>query len=365
MKNVAVFFGGVSVEHDISVITGVLTLNSLKRNSFIPVPVYIDGNGEWFTGEKLFDVENYKGDRLKKLKRVSLIAGNPSLFEVRKNGKLKKLCVLSCAINCLHGERGEDGSLAGLVNLCALPLASPEMLASSVAIDKSATKIFLKGLNVKTLPCIPVSGIADYEKVEKELGYPVIVKPARLGSSIGISCARDTEELREAVRLALRYGEEAIIEPKLGDFTEINCAVYSGAKGPVVSECERPVTSGDLLSFDDKYSGGAREFPAKIPKAVSDKIKKTAIKIFHALKVKGIIRIDFFVADGEVIVNEINTVPGSLAYYLFAKSLTEFSDILAEEIRIAEKNFAKEQTFRKKYPSAVLNIKGCKSSKRL
>ena len=273
MKNVAVFFGGQSIEHEISVITGTLTLNSVDGERYNAIPVYVDHDGKWWTGEILKDIDKYKALNLKKLKMVTLLSGDNSLYVV-KGKRLKALGVVACAINCMHGERGEDGSLAGVLALSKIPIASTSIFSSALSMSKSFSKIALKGLGVKTLPYCLASSMGDAEKIEKELGYPVIVKPDNGGSSIGISVARNRRELEKGVSVALRYGAKAIVEPLLEDFIEINCACYRSGQKLVVSECEKPLSRGDILSFEDKYTDGKREFPADIDVKVAEKIKK-------------------------------------------------------------------------------------------
>ena len=362
MKNIAIFFGGESVEHDVSIITGVLTLNSLDKEKYNPFPVYVAKNGIWYTGEKLFDIENYKEIDYKKLKTITLTCGSPVFYEVKGGKKLKPIFTVSCAVNCMHGERGEDGALSGLLSMCKIPIASPGIIPSAICIDKRISKILLKGLAVKTPPAVRIKkGI-----LPKGMTFPVVVKPNKLGSSIGISVANDNKELKSAVNLALRYGDEVIAEEKLADFIEINCAAYVDKDGNVVvSECEKPIGKNDLLTFADKYTGGEREYPANIDAKISDKIKWITEKVYSALNMKGIIRIDYFVKGDEVMVNEINTVPGSLAYYFFCDTIKEFGKLLEEQVEIAERNFAKENTFIKTYDSKVLFIEGAKGSKRL
>ncbi len=365
MKNVAVFFGGVSVEHDVSVITGVLTVNSLDKTLFSPVPVYVDGDGLWYSGDELKDIDNYKNLNLKKLMRVTLCPGDGTLYRIRKN-KLIPLCTLAAVINCMHGERGEDGSLAGLVNMCGVPFASPSVAASSVGMDKAVTKRFLKGMGVKTLPCAVIKKLSDCAEAAKKIGFPLIVKPACLGSSIGISRADNMEELEQAVHFAFRFGDKAVAEKLLSGFTEINCAAYASVSGGiVVSECERPVGAGEILSFEDKYTSGKREFPADIDDKVSDKIRAVTERIYRELDCVGPVRADFMLSDGQVYLNEINTVPGSLSYYLFCNTLKDFSKILTQTIAVAEKKFAVQSTLQKTFKSSVLNLGGAKSSKRL
>lgn len=365
MKNVAIFFGGVSVEHDVSIITGVLTLNTIDKERYNPIPVYIK-DGHWYTGEELFDVENYKNLDLAKLKEVTLTAGTQVLYHKKKNGKLKEICAIAVAVNCMHGERGEDGSLSGCLRMLGIPLASPSVMASSIGMDKQATKIFLKGMGVKTLGGICTGEFEEGLKYAKKQGYPLMVKPYKLGSSIGVRKAHNEKELRSAFLNALKYGDKAVIEPLLSNFIEINCSAYCGIDGEIkVSECERPIGKDEVLTFEDKYSNGNREFPAKISKETSDKIKEITKKVYEQIACNGIIRIDYFVTETELILNEINTVPGSLAYYLFCDTLGEFKGILNSLIERAERDFAREQTFIKKFPSTILNISGVKSAKRL
>lgn len=364
MKTIAVFFGGMSVEHDVSVITGVLTLNSINKILYDPVPVYVDYDGLWYTGQELFDIDYYKNPDFRKLKRVTLVSGCPKLYTL-KGKRIKELGVVSVAINCMHGERGEDGSLSGTLKMCGIPLASPGTLPSAVSMDKHLTKTVLKGLGVKTLSCV-LAESSNISVIEEKIGYPVIVKPACLGSSIGIKKAENRKELEDAVAYAKRFGEKVIAEKCLTDFVEINCAVLKRADGKIkVSDCERPIGKNSILTFEDKYSSGKREFPANIPSEVSDKIKKISERVYIELGFTGAIRIDYMVSGKNVYLNEINSVPGSLAYYLFCDTLKEFSKMITDMIRLAEKNFAIESSLVKKYSSSVLNISGSKGAKRL
>lgn len=365
MKNIAVFFGGQSVEHDISVITGVMTVNSLNREKYNAIPIFVDIKGEWYTGENLKDLDNYKKLEYKKLDKVTFLGGDNRLYKI-KGKKIKPLCSIAVCVNCMHGERGEDGSLAGYLNMCGIPLASPPLTPSAVCMDKALTKNLLKSFKIKTLVGVLVNNIDQIDQVNSQISFPVIVKPNRLGSSIGISRANDLDELIGAVNYALKFGEEALIEPCLENFTEINCAVYALSDGDIkVSECERPVGRTEILTFTDKYQSGKRVFPADIDKKLSDKIKEISKKIYINFSFKGVVRIDFFIVNGQVLVNEINTVPGSLAYYLFSDTLKGLSNMLDQLIATAEKDYAKSLTVQKSYNSGILAISGGKGAKRL
>ncbi len=365
MKVVAVFFGGVSVEHDVSLITGTLTLNSIDKQKFIPFPVYVHNDGIWYTGKELFDLDEYKNLDFKKLTRVAILGGKNEIFAIKGKG-IKKLHNISVAINCMHGERGEDGCLSGLLSMCDIPTLSPSVLPSSVCMDKEFTKIFLKGIGVSCLDCILAKKQEDVLMVEEKFSYPVIIKPNKLGSSVGVSVARNRKEAMEGVRYALTFGESAVIEKCLDNFVEINCAAYLDKDGKViVSECERPVGRTKILTFEDKYQGGERQFPAKINKSLSDKIKGITEKIYLSLGARGIIRIDYFVVGSEVLVNEINTVPGSLGYYFFTNTIKGFKEILTDMIALCEREYAKSTTFVKEYKTDILSGCGSKGSKQL
>lgn len=365
MQNIAVFFGGQSVEHDVSVITGVLTLNSIDKSSYNPVPVYVDKAGVWWSGGELFDLDGYKSLDFKKLTPVLVKSGDNVLYAVKGKGKkLKSLYAISCAVNCMHGERGEDGSLAGLLAMSSIPLASPQVAASAVCMNKTLTKVFLKGLKIDCLKSVTLKSPAEYRLAEKALGYPVIVKPECGGSSIGVKKATDAKELEEAIAFALRYGERAIVEPCLANFTEINCACYRQSDGkPRASACEQPVGRSELLTFNDKYVGGNRVFPAQISDKLAQKIKNTTLRIYEGLQMDGVIRIDYFIADDKVYVNEINTVPGSLAYYLFCDTLKGFSKLLDDMLTLAKKRAAADGTVQKSYSSGLLTFGGSKGAK--
>ena len=363
MKNIIVLFGGESVERDVSIITGLLTLNSIDKDKFNPVPIYISASGEWFTGASLIDIETYKELDETKFKKVTLIAGQNKLYVV-KGKRLKEFLTVSCAINCCHGGDGENGSLIGELNLHKIPFVSPAVMPSAIAMDKEITKFILRGIGVKVLPCKTVKDFSDIDKLKVQ--FPVIVKPAKLGSSVGINVAEDESQLELAISNALRYDEKVIIEPRLSGFTEINCACYKSDTGFKVSECEKPIGKTEVLSFEDKYKAGKRQFPARISQDLSNKIKRLTCKIYQKLGFSGVIRIDYFVdSKGEVYVNEINSVPGSMAYYLFCENLSEFSVMLTEMIAQAEKEYSEKSTLIKKFSTSLLAIKGAKGAKRL
>ena len=352
-----------------------LTLNSLDAENFSAIPIYISSNGIWYTGSELFDISFYKTKNLKKLKRVTLLNGDTGLYEVRKN-KLKLIYNLDCVINCTHGVNGEDGTLTGIANGSNIAYVGADFFGASLSMDKDFTKIVLKGLGVNFIPhttCVKGRFYANRNNVIsnilKEFSLPVIIKPARLGSSVGISVATDKKTLTEGLINAFNYDEKVIIEPYKKDIIEINSAVYSAGGKIVVSECEEAIKSSEILSFKDKYEGGGLEtvenkkFPANLPVEVSDKIKEISKNIYEKCGFFGIIRIDYALDGDEIFVNEINSVPGSMAYYLFSDTLKGFSDILTDLIGSAVIKKRVENGRDYTYFSRVLNIGGIKGGK--
>jgi len=368
-KRVLVVFGGRSSEHDISIITGVTCLNCLIGERFEPVPIYLTEEG-WFTGDKLFNLEFFKERTTEGLQRVVPLIKNRTLH-ILKGNKIKEVGEIYSAINCCHGLNGEDGSVSGVMRLWGVPFASPDMLASSVCMDKSATKIYLEGIGVKVVEGKTLFRSAFFQNrelvlglTEKQIGYPCIIKPARLGSSIGISCASDRKSLKEAVESALRFDSKVVVEKKLENFTEVNCAVYRYNGRMVVSSVET-VSKNKMLTFDDKYKSGLKHanfevLDGQISDEVKRKIQEVTAYVYRKLYAVGVIRMDFLVKDGEVYLNEVNTVPGSLALYLFKNKTSEFKEVLLELIEEGVKAHREFENGIFSYPTDLLNCKGYK-----
>lgn len=367
LKKIGVIFGGESVEHDVSILTGVLTCNAVDRELYEVVPIYVDKNGKFYSGDELFNLDEFKNLDEKKLFEVCLLPSDNGLYKIKRSKKTKRkftrLFSLSAMVNCMHGERGEDGSVSALCSLSHIPLASPDMLASSVCMNKHLSKTMLKGLGIKVVDSIYVKNAKEFlDNKEFAKDFPLIVKPNCLGSSIGIQKTTSLDQTTWAINNALRFGEGVEIEKCLENFIEINCSAYKGSCGTVfVSNCERPMKSdqASILDFDDKYKNGEREFPAKIDQEISEKIRAITKTIYNELQFNGIIRIDFMLVDKEIYVNEINTVPGSLAYYLFCNTIKGFSGILTQLITTAIKRESKRQTEVRSFSSGILGgIKG-------
>lgn len=357
-KNVAVFFGGKSNEHDISVITGMYSVNLLRGAGYRVIPVYLPPEG----GMCYADAEGVKDFTGSKLKTVRAYVCDGALYDAKKH---KKLFAIDVALNCCHGGMGEDGTLAALLRWNRIVSASPNTVISGVFMDKWLGKIAARGLGV------PVArGVCVKEGEEADLqplgGFPVIVKPVTLGSSIGVKVARDEKDLSEALELAFRLDGAALIEEYFTDKRDINCAAYRKNGEVVTSPLEEVFSNDAILSFHEKYEEAAKEseIPASVSEELAEKIKAYTAQIYEAFSCRGVVRADFLIAGGNVYFNELNTVPGSLSCYLFGKSLSDARDFLSSLVEDALSNREKEKEVVK---TSILQSKvfsGGKGSKR-
>ncbi len=342
---VAVFYGGKSCEHDVSIITGVQTAKLL--DGYDIVPVYIDRGGKWNYVKRYDDVAAYRKGLIK-CKKAFMKPGDDYLY-LNGGKRFKKIDV---AVLCTHGAGGEDGALQGFLQLCGVAYTGSGIAASAIGMDKIlAKKMFVSaGLNVTDYFVIKRS---EYENTlpgvverAKEAGYPLMIKPACLGSSIGICKAANAKELITALNVAFEWDNTVIAEKALSDFTELNCAVLKDGKTHFVSEAEQPLSEDGFLSYADKYErgglkgAGGRIFPADIDEALKKEVQESAVKAFDAVGASGIARVDFLYDEKEKVlyVNEINTIPGSLALYLFPSGPDGGKEISDKKEKLTEKN---------------------------
>ena len=360
-KNIAVIFGGKSNENEVSVITGTMAANVLKSGGDTVTPLYMSQRGELYTGEGLLEIANFRDGAYEKFPKA--VVGKGGVHVLNKRGKMKKYVKVDVALNCCHGGWGEGGGVCGLFALNDIPLASAGMFESAAFMDKYFTKRVLRSLGVKTVKYVYLREPAEFQKAEK-LEYPLIVKPAKLGSSIGIECVENREELETAVAAAFLYDDGVICEKYVGERREINCAAYYADGKVVVSECEEAMTAGDILSFDDKYTGGGKSvLPADIPERIALKIKKTTANVYLRLNMRGIVRFDYLLGGDTVYLSEINTVPGSLAYYLLSGGFKEFYPVLQAVILQAEEDFKNAATKTVLHTGLLNDIKSFKFNK--
>lgn len=358
MKNIIVIYGGKSVEHDISILTAIQTIKNINKDKYNVIPVYQTRYNKFISPKNYLDPKEY-ANTIKKLKKVKFNFGESSITLI---GCSKKTLKIDCAINCCHGNNGEDGTITALMNLCNIPLTSCSILASSACMDKIVMKDIFKANNI---PCVDYIGIkqADYinnpqetiSQIIKTLDYPVIVKPSNLGSSIGIEKATNQQELEDALDIAFYYDSRVIVEKCLIDFKEINISCL-GNDDCELSELEQPTNWKDFLNFKDKYQNkdiNSKIFNPNLSNQVKKQIQDLAQKVFKIFDLSGVIRIDFMVKDDNVYVNEINTIPGSLAYYLW-KSKYEFFQLIDKLIELAIQKYNFQNMHKYTFNSNVL-----------
>ena len=361
---VAVLFGGRSVENEISVVTALQTIEAMDREKYEIIPVYIAKTGRWYTGDKLLQLPNYKDmkDLLAACTEVYMkpLWGDRNLYA---NGRSllgpRVVATLDVVLPTLHGTNCEDGTLQGVLACVGIPFVGCDVLASANGMDKITMKLILQGSGVPVVDYHWFNDKAWYadrdavaDEVEKRLRYPVIVKPANSGSSVGIRPAHNREELIEAVDYACTFTTRVIVEKLVEQLKEVNCSVLGNYEDCIASECEVPMRSGEILTYSDKYmSGGGkskgmrstkRELPAKISPEETSLIKELACKTFRVLACDGVARIDFIKdeQDRRIYVNEINTIPGSLSNYLWDFTGVPFPQLID---RLIDQAFARSR----------------------
>lgn len=335
--DVAVLFGGISNENEISIITGTMVCNVLKNGGKSVLPVFIAQNGEMFADELLADINCFKTAAFERVPKAAVADGGFVVF--KKSGRIKNRIKIGCTLNCCHGGNGEGGGAAGLFAMNNIPFASAGLFESAAFMDKYLTKIVFKSLGLNFAPYVYLRDISGAVEVNS-LGFPVIVKPCRLGSSIGVAKAENAEELERALAVAFEYDDGVIVEKYYSRRREMNCAAYYADGEVITSECEETFSHGDLLSFDDKYAGeGASKFPADLPDKLSEEIRRQTAYVYSSLNMRGIVRFDYILHDEQIILSEINTVPGSLSYYLLSSGFGDFYGVLCAVIEQAVRDF--------------------------
>lgn len=364
--NLAVFFGGRSVEHDVSIVTGLQAIEHVDKEKYDVIPVYLARDGAWYTGQALLDVALFQDFEAQKQKatqvRLSTVPGEGLLTD---DGNIQ----VDVALLCMHGLHGEDGTLQGLLELADIPYTSPSVGGSAAGMDKALMKKVFAGCGFPMMPSVDFTRHAyDRDKqacLEKmeALGYPLYVKPASLGSSIGISRVEDKVALEDAIQLAFSYDRKVVVEKGVEDAMEINCSVLGLGDDCKASLCEKPLGWKDFLTFEDKYlrqgkgkNASGRQIPAPIGEAMTEKIQTLAKQIFTEMDCKGVVRIDFLVDNrtNELYVNEINTIPGSMAFYLWEPCGLSYTALIDELVNIAKSAAEEKKQNSYAYDSAIL-----------
>lgn len=377
---VGVFFGGISVEHEVSIISAHQAIAAMDKEKYSIVPIYIAKDGTWYTGEELMDLDNFKD--LKQLvqncKRIAIVNNlNEKViikYPLSTFGK-NVIDTIDVAFPVVHGTNCEDGSLQGYFESIGLPYVGCDVLASAVGMDKVIAKKVYKesGIPVIDYFCFySIEWLKDsssiIEQIEKTLAYPLIVKPANTGSSVGIKKAENREELEEAIEFARSFAPKILIEKMVVDLREINCSVIGDYEKAEASVCEEPVSSKDILTYQDKYLGNGtkgmssavRKLPAELPEEMTAEIRNLAVKTFQAVGCNGVSRIDFIVDKNtnKVYVNEINTIPGSLSFYLWEATGKSFEQLTDELIKLALKRDREKKQVVFTYDTNILSMQG-------
>lgn len=367
--NIGVFFGGRSTEHEISVISANQAINAIDRTKYDVTPVYVTKEGRWFTGDALLDLRNYRDmksiEKLAEEVYMRPVHGDFNLYFTKPKGMFGKKDVaarLDVAIPVFHGANGEDGTFQGILQAIDIPFAGCDTLSSANGMDKITMKMILRENDIPVVDYVWFTDrqwFADrdrlIERIEKTIGYPVIVKPANLGSSIGIGCAHDREQLLEKVEDAARYASRIIVEDMVEDLQEINCSILGDCDEYRASVLEEPIKTTEILSYTDKYMGGSKgtegmqaslkKIPADLPEDMTREIQRLAGETFRVLSCHGVSRVDVIVdrATGKIYVNEINTIPGSLSFYLWEASGVSFPQLMDNLVSLAVKRKGRQQ----------------------
>lgn len=407
---VGVIFGGRSVEHEVSIVTAHQLMAVLSERHEV-VPIYISRQGRWYTSPALADLDVYRARRWEEVGEEAVLPptyGSGGLTIQQGRLKAPKKVALDVVIPAVHGTYGEDGTLQGLLELAGIPYAGSGVAASAVGMDKVAMKRALRGAALPLVPDVVVdleragASEAVLDEVEETLGYPAFVKPVKAGSSVGIGKALDRDSLQELIEVASRYDSRVLVEKAMEGCVEINCSVLGGGgRDPRASVCEQPVAWEEFLSFEDKYLRGGkapaaktrptpvepssegaapwgtaaegtapegmasldRLIPAPISEEATKQIQENAIAAFLATGASGVARIDSFLdpGSGQTWVMEINTTPGSFAFYLWEASELSFADLAEEMLAIAvdRHRATSERLFT--FDSGMLETRGGKS----
>lgn len=390
MINIAVLFGGKSVEHEVSVITAMQALSVISEmRGYRAIPIYITKDGTWYTGDRIDNIEKYKNipKLLKECKPVSLVPSRtPGVARLIDLGGKKtyydeNVSRVDLVFPIIHGSGGEDGTLQGMLDLLGVPYIGCGALSSAVTMDKTATKLILKSAGIPQLPgrwFFSEHVETHLNKIvrvcERNLLYPMIVKPADIGSSVGVRTAKNTEELCESIQYAARFSSKVIVEYKLEDNLEINISVLGDRTQQKLSVCEHPLSASEILTYEDKYmassgskgmSAAKRQIPAEIPAELQHTIEEIARNAFIQLDCAGVVRIDFLVDRRTMkpYLCELNTIPGSLSFYLWEATGMNFEMLISELIGIAFKGQRRKNRIVRSIDSNLLsegNVLGIK-----
>ena len=374
-----VIFGGETVEHEVSIISALQAIKNLNKEKYEIIPIYISKERIWYTGHILTNIETYKDleNTRKYLKKVTLYKKGNNFYLGNTTGLFRKdVSEIDIVFPIVHGNNVEDGSLVGYLETIGIPFVGSNVLASAIGQDKVVMKQVMSSANI---PVVEYTWFYDNEYLEnkdeilskiKKLSYPVIVKPASLGSSVGITYVKDNKSIESAIEEAISYDSKIIVEKAIENLIEVNASVLGNYEYQRVSELEEVMGSDEILSFEDKYLSNSktkgyskgmasvsRIIPARISTTLTDDIKETSKNVFKLLNMSGVCRIDYLIDSKtkKYYVNEPNTIPGSLAFYLWKENNMEYKDLLDEMISISIKNYKKRHKKIMSFDSNILS----------
>lgn len=391
---IGVIYGGETVEHEVSVISALQAMNNLNEDKYDIVPIYISKDRIWYTGHMLRDIEFYKEfeDEKKYATKVMLYKKGKTFLLQRTTGLFRKdITDLDVILPVVHGNNVEDGSLAGLLDSIGIPYIGSHVLGGALGQDKVVMKQVMESVN---LPIVPYTWFYDSEYLDnkenilkeiKKIGYPVIVKPATLGSSIGIEVAKNEKDIESKIEDAMEYDTKIVVEKVIENLTEVNASVLGNYEYQKVSPLEEVMGEDEILSFADKYLGNAKSkgtaskgmastsriVPARISEKLTKEIQDTAKQVFKVLNLSGVCRVDFLIDNKEnkFYVNEPNTCPGSLSFYLWKEAGMKYSELLDEMVSIAIKEYKHKNQKTMSFKSSIFDgfngSKGLKGMKGL
>jgi D-alanine-D-alanine ligase len=382
IQTIGVFFGGKSPEHDISIITGELIISALKGLGYTVIPVYVDKKGAWFTGDILGDIKVFtknQADALKGLNRIILdLEESHGTIVLKTKGIFRsaKTYTIDLAFPAFHGMNGEDGTVQGMFEMLGVPYVGCDVAASAMTMDKVVTKQLYRASKIPTVPFLAFH-FSEWQKSRKEtlthiassLKGNLFVKPARLGSSIGISKSHNQKELEFAMDVAFHYEDKVIVEEAVDNLMDITCCLI-GNEEPIASLLQESSYGKDFFSYEDKYLNGggaqlgkakdAMVIPARLDAKTTQAIQETAKNVYILLGCSGIARVDFLydTKAKKFYANEVNTMPGTLYHHLWKKSGIELDDLMKRLIGYALERDESKQRFTYTFESSVLSQAG-------
>lgn len=379
---IGVFFGGKSVEHEVSIITAIQAIENIDKDKYDVIPIYIAKDNKMYCGHCIGDINQYKNieNLIHISSQITLAQRDNKVILIRCNKKIYESTIydyIDIAFPIVHGTNVEDGTLQGYLKMFNIPYVGCDVISSSCGMDKYVCKCILKENNIPVLDC-RCFDLKEYNEnakriineIEKSFLYPVIIKPVNLGSSVGIGIAKTQEELKEVIENAFIYTKKILVEKAIDNIKEINCSVIGDYEFAETSECEEPIKTDEILSFKDKYISGRKKLnednfmnagglklPADITTNVKQTIQSLSLKTFKALGCSGVIRIDFIIDKNtnSIYVNEVNTIPGSLSFHLWKQAGVSYSDLLNKLISLSLKRNREERNITYSFDSNILS----------